>query len=192
MAAMGWDRSQVGTKESTTMVVAPEDGVLGEGTELADIAPGRAVPAQLAGVGRRAAALVIDGLVSVPLLAVAFVLFGSQTPEVWTSNTGSTRIDYVWHLDTRGTLLFMAAWLIYAIAMEARFGATIGKMILGLRVVNVDGSPITLQAAIIRNLLRIVDGFLFYLVGAVLAWNSPLQQRLGDRVAGTIVVRQRE
>ena len=78
----------------------------------------------------------------------------------------------------------------YFIVMEATQGATIGKMALGLRVVKMDGSPISWSESIVRNLLRIIDGLFVYLVGAILVWNSPLRQRLGDRVAKTVVVRK--
>ena len=81
--------------------------------------------------------------------------------------------------------------ILYYIVMEATRGATLGKMALGLRVVKVDGSPISWQESLIRNVLRIVDGLFFYLVGAILVWTSPLRQRLGDRAAGTVVVRRR-
>lgn len=81
--------------------------------------------------------------------------------------------------------------LLYYIIMEATQGATLGKMALGLRVVKLDGSPISWQESIIRNLLRIIDGLFGYLVGAILVWSSPLRQRLGDKAAGTVVVRSR-
>jgi len=79
----------------------------------------------------------------------------------------------------------------YLIVMEATQGATVGKKLLGLRVVKLDGSPISWNEAIIRNLLRIVDGLFAYLVGAILIWKSPMKQRLGDRVAKTVVIRSR-
>jgi len=78
----------------------------------------------------------------------------------------------------------------YFIVMEATQGATLGKMALGLRVVKTNGAPITWTDSIIRNLLRIIDSLFFYLVGAILIWTSPLKQRLGDRVANTVVVRR--
>ena len=81
--------------------------------------------------------------------------------------------------------------ILYYIVMEATQGATLGKMALGLRVVKTNGSPISWSESIIRNLLRIIDGLFFYLVGAILIWNSPLRQRLGDRAANTVVVRRR-
>jgi len=74
--------------------------------------------------------------------------------------------------------------------LEATQGATLGKRILGLRVVKIDGSPIGWSESIIRNLLRIIDGLFAYLVGAILIWTSPQRQRLGDRVAKTVVVRR--
>ena len=79
----------------------------------------------------------------------------------------------------------------YFIVMEATRGATLGKMALGLRVVKLNGSPISWSESVIRNLLRIIDGLFAYLVGAIFIWNSPLRQRLGDRVAKTVVVRGR-
>jgi uncharacterized RDD family membrane protein YckC len=79
----------------------------------------------------------------------------------------------------------------YYIIMEATQGATVGKMVLGLRVVRIDGAPISWNESVIRNLLRIVDGIAAYLVGAILVWNSPTRQRLGDRVAKTVVIRSR-
>ncbi|MBW3666802.1 MAG: RDD family protein [Actinobacteria bacterium] len=78
----------------------------------------------------------------------------------------------------------------YFIGLEAELGATAGKLVMGQRVVMEDGSPIGWRASAIRNALRLVDGIFFYLVGAILVWNSDRRQRLGDRVAGTVVVRK--
>jgi uncharacterized RDD family membrane protein YckC len=87
-------------------------------------------------------------------------------------------------------LFWFAAGFAYYVIMEASFGATLGKLTLGLRVVGEDGSPIGWSGALVRNILRVVDGLFFYLVGAVVAWSSPRRQRLGDRVAGSVVVRK--
>jgi uncharacterized RDD family membrane protein YckC len=89
-----------------------------------------------------------------------------------------------------GTPAFISfiLFLAYYVGLEASRGATLGKMLMGLRVVKEDGSAVDVQAALIRNILRIVDGFFFYLVGAILVWKSDRKQRLGDRVAHTVVV----
>lgn len=87
-----------------------------------------------------------------------------------------------------------AAWaiaVIYYIALEAVFGVTIGKLLTGIRVVREDGGPIGLGAATIRTVARVVDALPYvvpYLLGAVLAWSSPARQRLGDRIARTVVI----
>jgi uncharacterized RDD family membrane protein YckC len=87
---------------------------------------------------------------------------------------------------------FVGAFLIgvlYATVMEATFGATIGKFATGIRVVRADGTKLDVPSALIRNTLRVIDVLpFFYLLGAILVWTSPRKQRLGDRLAKTVVV----
>jgi uncharacterized RDD family membrane protein YckC len=78
----------------------------------------------------------------------------------------------------------------YYIVCEALSGMTVGKRIVGIRVVAEDGDHVGLGAAVVRNLLRLVDCLFFYLVGALFALTSARGQRLGDRAAGTLVVRR--
>jgi uncharacterized RDD family membrane protein YckC len=68
-------------------------------------------------------------------------------------------------------------------------GATPGMRWLGLRIVAVDGGTPALRDYAVRWLLMVVDGMCFGLVGAVLIAVTPRRQRLGDMVAGTVVVR---
>jgi uncharacterized RDD family membrane protein YckC len=69
-------------------------------------------------------------------------------------------------------------------------GRSPGKMLAGLRVVRRDGLPIDLRSSILRNLLRIVDILPEnYVVGLVSMLLSSAGERLGDHVAGTIVIR---
>ncbi len=77
--------------------------------------------------------------------------------------------------------------ILYTAAMEAAFGATVGKLLLGLRVVNYEGRLCSLGQALLRGVLRLADGLIFGAV-AYLQMKSPLRQRLGDRVARTLVV----
>jgi uncharacterized RDD family membrane protein YckC len=85
--------------------------------------------------------------------------------------------------------LLLALGLGYYIVCEAATGATLGKRMVGIRVVDEDGDRVTLGAAVVRNLLRLVDALFFYLVGFLFALTSTRGQRLGDRAAHTIVVR---
>ncbi len=77
----------------------------------------------------------------------------------------------------------------YFIILEGVFGQTLGKKLCKIKVVKEDGTPCDLYASFIRNILRIVDAIAVYLVGAILIARSDKKQRLGDRVAKTIVVK---
>jgi uncharacterized RDD family membrane protein YckC len=69
-------------------------------------------------------------------------------------------------------------------------GRTPGKRALSLRVMDERGLPVSLYQSIVRNLMRVVDFLpLFYGVAAVASLMSPLRKRLGDVVAGTVVIR---
>lgn len=85
-------------------------------------------------------------------------------------------------------LLFLLMWA-YTIVQEACWGRTVGKRVLGLRVVAQDGAPIGWMAAITRNLLRTVDMLPFaYALGLLSSLFDRNGRRLGDLVAGTVVV----
>lgn len=101
---------------------------------------------------------------------------------------GDGDIDETSGVETLLNILISLAYLAYFVVMEGTSGATLGKRILKIRVVKVDGSALTMRESLIRNILRIIDGIFVYLVGAILIWTSPNKQRLGDRLAGTIVV----
>jgi uncharacterized RDD family membrane protein YckC len=70
-------------------------------------------------------------------------------------------------------------------------GATLGKALLGLRVRRVDLRPCTLSAALRRAIAYWVDSFVFGLVAYQTMVRSPINQRLGDKWAGTVVVVRR-
>ena len=73
-------------------------------------------------------------------------------------------------------------------------GQTPGKRWMKLRVIREDGRPITFWEACVRNLLRSLDMMPapFYSIGLISVFATPRDQRVGDMVAGTVVVRERE
>lgn len=86
-------------------------------------------------------------------------------------------------------LLFALTWA-YSVVCEVWLGGqTLGKRALGLRVVNADGTPVTWLPSVVRNLLRVVDVLPgVYGVGLVSTLIDPYARRLGDIVAGTMVI----
>jgi uncharacterized RDD family membrane protein YckC len=89
-----------------------------------------------------------------------------------------------------GMLVLFAAYWIYGIACEVWMdGQTVGKRVMNLRVVNADGTPVTLLPSVIRNLLRTVDGLPgIYGIGLICCLIDPYSRRIGDIVAGTMVI----
>ena len=79
-------------------------------------------------------------------------------------------------------------YLVHTAATEALAGRTVGKMILGLRVVRTDGGTPDTAALLIRNFLRVID---IFLIGMLFIAVSPMRQRIGDVAAGTVVIRDR-
>ncbi|MCI5212476.1 MAG: RDD family protein, partial [Candidatus Electrothrix sp. ATG2] len=84
-----------------------------------------------------------------------------------------------------------ALYLCYAMCMEWFWhGRTLGKRLFRLRVMDSSGFHLQASQVVVRNLLRVIDSLpLFYLVGGAASFFSPLYQRLGDRVANTVVVK---
>jgi len=83
---------------------------------------------------------------------------------------------------------FFLEWF-YPVLFEVRSGATPGKKAMGLVVVHDNGTPVSLAASLIRNLLRVADFLpLLYGIGLLSMLSNRICQRLGDMVAGTLVV----
>jgi len=141
----------------------------------------------LAGAGSRFLALAIDTFVQ---LAIVLVLALVALVVLWIRSLGYQAIA-TWAfagLILLGFLLYYG----YFAAFEALWGGqTPGKRAVGLRVISVTGQPITAFDALLRNLLRIVDQMPgIYAVGILSIFFTSRNQRLGDLVAGTVVVQE--
>jgi uncharacterized RDD family membrane protein YckC len=109
-----------------------------------------------AGSGLRAVEGIIDLAVSFVIVWVVGKVFGQTTEDGF-------------NLSGMPAFIGFAVVLFYFVVMEATIGATLGKLIVKLRV---------------------VDGIVLYLTGFILICTSEKRQRLGDRVAGTVVIRR--
>jgi uncharacterized RDD family membrane protein YckC len=138
-----------------------------------------------AGIPLRFVAVLLDALIVLfPLSIVIGLLTGGGYSE---RGEGSARAGI--NIGGNAFWLMLALGLGYYIVCEAATGATLGKRMVGIRVVGEDGEHLTFGAAVVRNVLRVIDAFLFYLVGFLFAITSSRGQRLGDRAAHTVVVR---
>jgi uncharacterized RDD family membrane protein YckC len=82
--------------------------------------------------------------------------------------------------------------VLYYVLMEGLFGGTLGKWVLGLRVVRTDGGRPGWWKGMVRNTLRLIDSLpAFNIQGVILILRSAERARFGDRIAGTRVIRVR-
>jgi uncharacterized RDD family membrane protein YckC len=146
----------------------------------------------LAGIGSRFLAFLIDILIqsgAAIVLVLLFVGLGYSARGVF------GRIPDFAGPWIAGILIFLAFLLMYGyfILFESLWnGQTPGKRLTHIRVIKDSGQPITAIDAVARNLLRLIDQMPFaYGLGVLCAWISPQSKRLGDYVAGTVVVHEK-
>lgn len=143
----------------------------------------------LAGIGSRFMALFVDMLiqsVAFLVLMIAFVILGAGSLLIRPSELSK------WEIAGFVLLGFCLYWGYFA-AFEALWkGQTPGKRQAGIRVLKDSGRELTAKEAVGRNLLRAVDGLPgFYFIGMLSVFLSQQNKRLGDYVAGTVVVHER-
>ena len=139
--------------------------------------------APIAPMSDRAIAAFLDVIVMSSVFPVVGMWAAVQWGGVTSSGFNLEGAPGLFVIATVGAIGFLYLWL-----GEGLFGATLGKEIMGLRVRNLDGGAAGLRRSLVRNLLRAIDGIAAYLVGLGFALTSARRQRLGDRVAGTVVV----
>ena len=148
-----------------------------------------ALDLELAGLGYRALAWLVDaGLIFVAWFTLLFALTVLRRQAL--ADVGDLG-GFVQALLVLG--VFVTNWC-YGLVFETLWhGQTPGKRLLGIRVVRVDGSPATFLDLALRNLCRAID-FLpaLYAVGVISMVVTERSRRVGDLVAGTLVVRERE
>lgn len=146
---------------------------------------------ELAGVGSRFLAVMID--LTIQIAVIALLLWGLFALGAAGGGKGTHAHDSV-AVNIGIGIFFFVVFLIffgYFVLFEALWsGQTPGKKALGIRVVRDGGYPVDFTASLVRNLVRIGEAIVgFYAAAAIAAISSPMNKRLGDMAAGTIVVR---
>ncbi|MFT3990384.1 MAG: RDD family protein [Luteolibacter sp.] len=145
-----------------------------------ELAEGVEIRLRMAGPLLRALAYGIDMVIRLVILTIARITV-SMTGIAMGSKVSAGLGLLLW---------FLMDWFYPVIFEAGKRGATPGKRMLGLRVVQAAGSPITIGQAILRNFLRVVDGMPVSLYGVAMVSCLATRrfQRLGDLAAGTVVV----
>jgi uncharacterized RDD family membrane protein YckC len=141
----------------------------------------------LAGIGSRFLALALDTLFQI---AAWLVLFGIAAAMGARGSKMPTKGAWTLAVVVLGAFLLQSGY--FALFEAIWNGQTPGKRLTRLRVIQDSGRPITAYEAVARNLLRIVDSIpALYGVGIISALLSTKSKRLGDYVAGTVVVHEK-
>jgi uncharacterized RDD family membrane protein YckC len=137
----------------------------------------------------RAAAYVIDALLIYGLSLLFVKAFEKLFPQILILVERLFHVSFnIGNLSSPATAGFsFLVTLSYMVVFERICGGSLGKLILRMRVVQEDGSRLRLGLAIVRGVFRPVDLFMMAFV-AYLSMKPPLYQRLGDKIAGTMVV----
>jgi uncharacterized RDD family membrane protein YckC len=138
---------------------------------------------ETAGFASRILAGLLDLTIQLVLFAIGIVIIGL----IFARDTSS--------LQTTIAVLTFLILFVYPIALETWLrGRTPGKMALGIRAVTLDGAPIRLREATLRAMGGVVDLLLppGGVTGALFVTFTPRHQRVGDLIAGTIVIRDPE
>lgn len=140
----------------------------------------------LAGIGSRFMAAFLDTLILG--LLVLMVVIGET---LWMTHPLFGKPGDIWIEALATLLVFVVIWGYYIIFEIAWKGQTPGKRWAGIRVIKETGRPVNPFEVVARNLVRLIDNFPgFYGVGVVTMILNSRNQRLGDLVAGTIVVHE--
>ncbi|PYP80634.1 MAG: hypothetical protein DMD35_04045 [Gemmatimonadetes bacterium] len=143
----------------------------------------------IAGIGSRAMAAITDLLIVLGAFAVVGLLWIAL---VATTGFGRMAFDDSWVIAILILVQFALLWGYYVLFEGLMDGQTPGKRVHRIRVVREGGYSVTFGASAVRNLIRVIDmqPLFFYLVGMISVLATRRGRRLGDLVAGTIVVRE--
>ncbi len=145
---------------------------------------------QVAGIGSRFLATLLDTIIVV-FLQVAVLIVLALIINIFDGSAFADQLS-AWIIAIFGLIASLFCWGYYVFFEMLWNGQSPGKRWVGLRVIRIDGTPITLSESLIRNLARLVD-FLpaAYGIGVITMFIDKQSRRLGDLAAGTLVVQDR-
>lgn len=153
----------------------------------------------VAGIGSRAIACLTDYAIQTVAGFLFFLLIAliasaaPSSPATASSTTSQSSPSGAWITAIVFLVIFIAQWGYFTLFETFWNGRTPGKRMLRLRVMQQNGRSIGFLDALTRNLLRVVDGIPgFYLIGLIAVFSTRRSQRLGDLVAGTVVVHEQK
>lgn len=140
---------------------------------------------QTAGLGSRAGAQAVD----LVLLGLFFLILLALTGEFDWRSEGTFMEGTSEYMAAAAIAVAAVSQFAYFVVCECTMGRTVGGRLVGLRVVQDNGRPVTVLSSLIRNFFRLIDMLpVMYVVGATVSFLHPKDKRVGDLVAGTVVI----
>lgn len=134
-------------------------------------------------VNKRFLALLID--------SVIIYLAGSLLSSIFYYGTFSfmffDKFDLNWSMFKYSGMMFVIVLAYYTFCESSMNGATVGKRLMGIRVVDADGYTLTARTALLRNISKLLLGQ-FFVLGFFFAFLNQKNQALHDLIAGSVVV----
>jgi uncharacterized RDD family membrane protein YckC len=147
--------------------------------------------ADYASAGSRIAAIIIDTIILGIIMVIIAIPLGLSA-WMFSLMTDVTAMANFWAgVAVWGTFAVINAiiWLLYFTYFEGTSGQTPGKRAMGIKVTKENGSKAMFGDALVRTILRLIDGIVFYILGLIIILVTKKKQRLGDILARTIVVK---
>ncbi|NIO22819.1 MAG: hypothetical protein GTN38_02210 [Candidatus Aenigmarchaeota archaeon] len=147
--------------------------------------------ADYAGVGSRIVAIIIDTIILWIIAVIIAIPLGLLSAFTGMMTDVTAMMNLFANAAIWGTFTVVNAiiWILYFSYFESTSGQTPGKRAMSIKVTKEDGSKATFVDALVRTILRIIDGIFFYILGLIIILVTEKKQRLGDILARTIVVK---
>jgi uncharacterized RDD family membrane protein YckC len=148
-----------------------------------------------AGFFLRVLAYFIDVIPMMVLLILFFLIF-TDIKDVFIKYLDNphdlqARQDFIYNYRNKIRNISTLLWIVYSIVFEASpFQGTLGKILLKIKVSNIDGSRITIGKSVIRNIFKLVSGFIVF-IGLIMVGITKNKQGLHDMVAKTVVLKNK-
>lgn len=156
-----------------------------------------AIEFPLAGLGSRFVAVLLDYLLQAAVVIILTIVFlvllsGLSRGGGGAASSSSGSLSTKWTIAIVIAIPFLLEWAYFALFEAFWHGQTPGKRIMKIRVIQQTGRPVSLFESLARNLVRIIDMLpTAYAIGVICMFITKRQQRLGDLIAGTLVVHER-
>ena len=132
---------------------------------------------------------IFAGLIDLLVFFAVFLPITYLVKGVWIMSPTDHRWAYGLFITDPLCIMFLFIMIFYFLLLEAFFGQTIGKLIMGIKIIALDGSTPGLRRSFVRNALRVVDSLpTLSIYGMYLIQKSPTRSRFGDVKAGTVVI----